>query len=195
MKAIGMIETNGLLASVEAADAMLKAANVTLLSKERTGGGLMTVLVTGDVGAVKAAVDAGIAAAAKVGKVLSSHVIPRPHDEVADMLRERHSPASPPAARQEDSPLPPEDPQVKPEQLAEPEQPEQPEEADSKPSDSTSSGLRKTEEELQAMKVVELRSLLRKLPHKTLTPEEIKYANRETLLQDIRRAYEAEDRQ
>ena len=195
MKAIGMIETNGLLASIEAADAMLKAANVTLLSKERTGGGLMTVLVTGDVGAVKAAVHAGIAAAAKVGKVLSSHVIPRPHDEVADMLRERHSPASPPAARQEDAPLSPEEQPAEPEQPTGPEQPEQTEEAESEPSDSIPSELRKTEEELQAMKVVELRSLLRKLPHKTLTPEEIKYANRETLLQDIRRAYEAENRQ
>jgi len=195
MKAIGMIETNGLLASIEAADAMLKAANVTLLSKERTGGGLMTVLVTGDVGAVKAAVDAGIAAAAKVGKVLSSHVIPRPHEEVADMLQEQHNPAAPAATRQEDAPLSPEEQPAEPEQPTGPEQPEQTEEAESEPSDSIPSELRKTEEELQAMKVVELRSLLRKLPHKTLTPEEIKYANRETLLQDIRRAYEAEDRQ
>jgi hypothetical protein len=182
---------------------MLKAANVTLLSKERTGGGLMTVLITGDVGAVKAAVDAGTAAAAKVGKVLSSHVIPRIHGEVALMLQEQHSPSPPQAAQEEPQapPLPePEPPQGLSEEASLPG--EQPEPTEDTPPESSPGRLlappvaeRKTEEELQTMKVVELRSLLRKLPHKTLTPEEIKYANRETLLQDIRRAYEAEDRQ
>ena len=82
MQALGMIETKGLVASIEAADAMVKAANVTLIGKEHVGGGLVTVMVRGDVGAVKASVDAGAAAAERVGELVSIHVIPRPHDEV-----------------------------------------------------------------------------------------------------------------
>ncbi len=81
-EAIGLIETRGLVGSVEAADAMVKAANVTLMGQERIGGGLVTVLVKGDVGAVKAAVDAGAAAAKRVGELLSVHVIPRPHQDL-----------------------------------------------------------------------------------------------------------------
>ena len=267
MEAIGMIETNGLLASIEAADVMLKAANVTLLSKERTGGGLMTVLVTGDVGAVQAAVDAGRTAAARVGTVLSSHVIPRLHGEVATMLREKGASSPPleevlaveepapdlaPQSEPEVEPVPDLAPQVEPEvepvpdlapqvepevepvpdllPQAEPEvepvpdllpqaQPEPelltapleaplaveepqetPAEADGEdPAPWTQTlgdaRVRKTREELESMKVTQLRSLLRKLPHKTLAPEEIKYANREALLQDIYKAYETQDRQ
>ena len=82
MQALGMIETKGLVGSIEAADAMVKAANVTLAGKVRVGGGLVTVMVRGDVGAVKAAVDAGAAAAERVGELLSIHVIPRPHADV-----------------------------------------------------------------------------------------------------------------
>ena len=82
MQALGMIETKGLVGSVEAADAMVKAANVTLEGKVLVGGGLVTVMVRGDVGAVKAAVDAGAAAAERVGELLSIHVIPRPHADV-----------------------------------------------------------------------------------------------------------------
>ncbi len=81
-QALGMIETKGLVASIEAADAMVKAANVTLIGKEHVGGGLVTVMVRGDVGAVKASVDAGAAAAERVGELISVHVIPRPHEEV-----------------------------------------------------------------------------------------------------------------
>ncbi|ALQ16261.1 BMC domain-containing protein [Listeria monocytogenes] len=83
--ALGMIETKGLVGAVEAADAMVKAANVTLMGKEQVGGGLVTVMVRGDVGAVKAATDAG-AAAERVGELLSVHVIPRPHSEVDAIL-------------------------------------------------------------------------------------------------------------
>jgi len=85
-EALGMIETKGLVASIEAADAMVKAANVTLIGKEHVGGGLVTVMVRGDVGAVKAATDAGAAAAQRVGELLSVHVIPRPHAEVEGIL-------------------------------------------------------------------------------------------------------------
>ncbi|MBS3994169.1 MAG: ethanolamine utilization microcompartment protein EutM [Alkaliphilus sp.] len=84
--ALGMIETKGLVGAIEAADAMVKAANVYLVGKEHVGGGLVTVLVRGDVGAVKAATDAGAAAAQRVGELISVHVIPRPHAEVETIL-------------------------------------------------------------------------------------------------------------
>ena len=79
---LGMIETKGLIGAIEAADAMVKSANVQLVGKEQVGGGLVTVMVRGDVGAVKAATDAGAAAAEKVGELISVHVIARPHAEV-----------------------------------------------------------------------------------------------------------------
>ena len=85
-EALGMIETKGLVGSIEAADAMVKAANVTLIGKEDVGGGVVPVLVRGDVGAVKAATDAGAAAAQRVGELISVHVIPRPHTEVETIL-------------------------------------------------------------------------------------------------------------
>ncbi|PLS17309.1 ethanolamine utilization microcompartment protein EutM [Bacillus sp. M6-12] len=86
LTALGMIETKGLVASIEAADAMVKAANVHLVGKVHVGGGIVTVLVRGDVGAVKAATDAGGAAAQRVGELLSVHVIPRPHNELESIL-------------------------------------------------------------------------------------------------------------
>jgi ethanolamine utilization protein EutM len=84
--ALGLIETKGLVGSIEAADAMVKAANVRLVGKEYIGNGYVTVMVRGDVGAVKAAVDAGAAAAKRVGELISVHVIPRPHDDVETIL-------------------------------------------------------------------------------------------------------------
>ncbi len=84
--ALGMIETRGIVASIEAADTMVKAANVTIVSQTKAGGGLVSIIVRGEVGAVKAATDAGAVAANKVGEVVSVHVIPRPHDEVNDIL-------------------------------------------------------------------------------------------------------------
>src|ERR1700681_1127772 len=85
-EALGMIETKGLVASIEAADAMVKAANVMLMGKEYIGAGYVTVMVRGDVGAVKAATDAGAAAARRVGELVAVHVIPRPHTEVEKLL-------------------------------------------------------------------------------------------------------------
>ena len=84
--ALGMIETRGLVGAIEAADAMVKAANVKLIGKEKIGGGYVTVMVRGDVGAVKAATDAGAAAAQRVGELVSVHVIPRPHSDVEFIL-------------------------------------------------------------------------------------------------------------
>ncbi|MBU1070339.1 BMC domain-containing protein [Myxococcota bacterium] len=85
-EALGMIETKGLVGAIEAADAMVKSARVTLVGKEFVGGGLVTVMVRGDVGAVKAAVEAGSVAAKKVGELISVHVIPRPDDQVEGIL-------------------------------------------------------------------------------------------------------------
>ncbi len=86
LNALGMVETKGLVGAIEAADAMIKAANVTLVGRSQIGAGLVTVMVRGDVGAVKAATDAGAAAAERVGELVSVHVIPRPHGEVESIL-------------------------------------------------------------------------------------------------------------
>ena len=86
LQALGMIETRGLIASIEAADAMLKAANVVLVGTEKIGSGLVSVMVRGDVGAVKSAVEAGSASAARLGEVIAVHVIPRPHGDVEGIL-------------------------------------------------------------------------------------------------------------
>jgi len=86
MIALGMVETKGLVGAIEAADAMVKAANVELIGSEYVGGGFVTVMVRGDVGAVKAATDAGAAAARRVGELASVHVIPRPHAELEAII-------------------------------------------------------------------------------------------------------------
>jgi ethanolamine utilization protein EutM len=86
MEALGMVETKGLVALVEASDAMLKAANVTMIGWQKIGSGLVTAMVVGDVAAVKAAVDAGAAAAGRVGEVIGVQVIPRPHEDLGEVL-------------------------------------------------------------------------------------------------------------
>ena len=123
MKALGMIETRGLVAAIEAADAMVKAANVTLACKERVGGGLVTVMVRGDVGAVKAATDAGAAAAERVGELISVHVIPRPHEELEGILGDPDdaAPKAPEGPVKEDPPTSPKEAAPVEEDLKEPE--------------------------------------------------------------------------
>jgi ethanolamine utilization protein EutM len=86
-RALGMIETRGLIASIEAADAMVKAANVQLIGKEKVQGGLVTVFIVGETAAVKSAVDAGAAAAQRVGELVSTHIIPRPDDQIDEMIK------------------------------------------------------------------------------------------------------------
>ncbi|MCG6156836.1 BMC domain-containing protein [Rubinisphaera sp. ICM_H10] len=95
MEALGMIETKGLICLIEAADAMMKAANVQMIGWDKVGSGLVTAFVVGDVAAVKAAIDAGAAAASKIGEVISVQVIPRPHEELASVLpiRKNSAPA------------------------------------------------------------------------------------------------------
>ena len=86
-EALGLVETRGFVGAVEAADAMVKSANVRLIGKEKTGSGLVTIMVRGDVGAVKAAVEAGSEAARRVGELVSVHVIPRPHEDVESLIK------------------------------------------------------------------------------------------------------------
>lgn len=181
MEAIGMVETKGLVASIEAADAMLKAANVKLFCKDRVGGGLITIIVTGDVGAVKASVDAGAAAAERVGTVVSVHVIPRPAGDVDDMIGGTAG-----AVQQKAAKLPPAKaaPQAAP-AAKEPIAPPAP--APAKPAN------RKSMEELGALTVVQLRSLLRKQPFSDVPASEIRYLKKDELLRAFERAYQKED--
>ncbi len=103
-QALGLIETHGLVGAIEAADAMVKAARVKFLGREKVKGGLVAVMVAGDVGAVKAAVDAGAAACKRVGKLVSAHVIPRPHDDIDGMIPACPAPETKPERKKK--PLP-----------------------------------------------------------------------------------------
>lgn len=167
-KALGMIETRGLVASVEAADAMVKAANVSLRCKVQVGGGLVTVMVQGDVGAVKAAVDAGAAAAERVGELISVHVIPRPHEEVDWML-------DPPFGERAQPPEPPE---------PEPPAPEPEPEIEPEPDGASPADL--TDDALAHLPVVKLRAAAREMGLTSLTRREIRFAKKEELLAAIR---------
>ena len=187
MKALGMIETRGLVASIEAADAMVKAANVTLTCKEHVGGGLVTVMVRGDVGAVKAAVDAGAAAAERVGELVSVHVIPRPHEELEGILT---TPApvtptpKPPREPEEAPPAPVSPPPVtQPEPQPDPEVPAEEEKAEEGEAVQLSD---LTDEVLEAMPVVKLRSVARSVGLDTMTRKEIRFAKKEELVAAIR---------
>lgn len=140
-----MIETRGLVAAIEAADAMVKAANVSLTCKEEIGGGLVTVMVRGDVGAVKAATDAGAAAAERVGELISVHVIPRPHEELEGILGDPDdaAPKAPEGPVKEDPPKKPEEAPAKEES---PEVPEKSEEAQTEPETDTKAETQPEEE-------------------------------------------------
>jgi microcompartment protein CcmL/EutN len=216
MQAIGMIETKGLVASIEAADAMVKAAQVALRTKEHVGGGLVTVIVTGEVGAVKAATDAGAAAAARVGELISVHVIPRPIEEIDAILApigasggqtglRPEIPGS--AARPQDDQktagggtgLRPEIPgsaaRTQDDQKTagggaglRPEIPGSPTTSSSVPRDD--GGVKQPSlEELAKLRVADLRSLLRKQPGLEMTNQEIKFANKEALLAAFKQVY------
>lgn len=208
MKALGMIETRGLVAAIEAADAMVKAANVTLTEKEHVGGGLVTVMVRGDVGAVKAATDAGAAAAERVGELVSVHVIPRPHQELEDILgpKDPDVPAVPPVSPPEKEEQPPlTAPQQEAEAVEEPEPPEETvptpepaqeaapaadaetEAAEEVPAEEESEEAPLAPEDLSPenlanMTVVKLRSVARRMNVDNMTRREIRYANKEDLI-------------
>lgn len=186
MNALGMIETRGLVASIEAADAMVKAASVTLISKTHVGGGLVTVMVEGDVGAVKAATDAGAAAAERVGKLISVHVIPRPAADVAHILDRRPEPKpepEPPAPEPEPEP---EVPEPEPEEAAHTEEmkEEQPEEAHAEKMDLSEL----TPEALGKMTVAKLRIVARELGTTGMSRRDIRFAKKEDLIERITKA-------
>lgn len=188
MNALGMIETRGLVASIEAADAMVKAASVTLISKTHVGGGLVTVMVEGDVGAVKAATDAGAAAAERVGELISVHVIPRPAADVAHILDRRPEP------KPEPEPEPPapepepehEVPEPEPEEAAHTEEmkEEQPEEVNAEKMDLSEL----TPEALGKMTVAKLRIVARELGTTGMSRRDIRFAKKENLIERITKA-------
>lgn len=190
MKALGMIETRGLVAAIEAADAMVKAANVTLTCKEHVGGGLVTVMVRGDVGAVKAATDAGAAAAERVGELVSVHVIPRPHMELEGLLNGPaplpvpEEPAPVATAGPEPTPAPELEAERKQEPEARPE-PSSPTEAEA---EETLDLTTLTDADLEAMPVVRLRAVARQMDLASMTRKEIRFAKKEELLAAIREA-------
>ncbi len=183
MKALGMIEVRGMVPAVEALDSALKAANVTRLDVVKTGGGLVSTLIEGEVGAVQAAIDAAQAAAERLGTVISVHVIPRPADEVARMLKK--DPENPektePPKKEPDSQPESEKAEAEPEQkdpaeaLREPEPSETPEESCEELS----------REKMQEMTVDHLRSLARQLEITNMTRKEIRYSNKEELIRRI----------
>ena len=183
MQALGMIEVYGYLTAVEALDSALKAANVSRLGVEKVRGGLVTVLVEGDVGAVKAAMDASAAAAERVGTVISVHVIPRPADDVTRMLKGGKEPEepTPPISPEPEEPSEPEI-SSEPDTLSEPEEPEseavKAEEGEKAPQDVTV-------EEMQTMGVDALRRLARALEIKNMTRAEIRFAKKQELIQKI----------
>ena len=188
MNALGMIETRSLVASIEAADAMVKAASVTLISKTHVGGGLVTVMVEGDVGAVKAATDAGAAAAERVGELISVHVIPRPAADVARILDRRPEPKpepepEPPAPEPEPEP---EVPEPEPEEAAHTEEmkEEQPEEAPAEKMDLSEL----TPEALGKMTVAKLRIVARELGTTGMSRRDIRFAKKEDLIERITKA-------
>lgn len=201
MKALGMIETRGLVASIEAADAMVKAANVTLTCKEHVGGGLVTVMVRGDVGAVKAAVDAGAAAAERVGELVSVHVIPRPAGDLEPILGgsgpEEAEPSPRPippapapalAAESEHEPEPdpvPEDTEADASAQTEDEEPaEEPDGDEGGPADPDHLY---TEEEMAGMTVAQLRTAARTIRIDNMTKKEIRFAKKDELVEAIRK--------
>lgn len=177
MQALGMIEVYGYLTAVEALDSALKAANVSRLGVEKVRGGLVTVLVEGDVGAVKAAMDASAAAAERVGTVISVHVIPRPADDVTRMLKGGKKPEEPTPPEPEK----PSEPEIslEPDTLSEPEsEAVKAEEGEKAPQDVTV-------EEMQTMGVDALRRLARALEIKNMTRAEIRFAKKQELIQKI----------
>ena len=177
MQALGMIEVYGYLTAVEALDSALKAANVSRLGVEKVRGGLVTVLVEGDVGAVKAAMDASAAAAERVGTVISVHVIPRPADDVTRMLK---------GGKEPEEPTPPEPEKLsEPEISSEPDTLSEPESEAVKAEEGEKAPQDVTVEEMQTMGVDALRRLARALEIKNMTRAEIRFAKKQELIQKI----------
>lgn len=198
MKALGMIETRGLVAAIEAADAMVKAANVTLSCKEQIGGGLVTVMVRGDVGAVKAATDAGAAAAERVGELISVHVIPRPHEELEEMLDASGTVSQETASSDEiteeetvsDETFPPENGEAealvqKAEAAKLPENKPSLKENHKEAAEKTAPQEKLTEEFLSGQSVARLRQIARNLQIDNMSKADIRFAKKKELVEKI----------
>ncbi len=188
MQALGFIETKGVLAAVEAADAMLKAADVSLLEKTKVGGGLVSVTVTGDVAAVKAAVDAGAAAVERINDaaLITRHVIARPHDELTAVIG-GGAPDEP-----EKEPVP----EITEEPVEE--SSNEPETVDTIKRETVDlwmkqDGMEETMKILEDMKVTELRTLAREYPEFSIAGREISKANKTLLLEEFGKYYGQND--
>ena len=189
MKALGMIELYGYIAAVEALDSALKAANVSSLGATKVGGGLVTVMVEGDVGAVKASMDAAASAAQRVGEVIRVHVIPRPHESVGEMIKPPLPPAPEEAKKPEPEPKsePEPEPELEPESEPEPEVPETPaaEVSDNAVIEEPVKAESYTEEMLEKMSVSKLRTIARELQVDNMTREQIRFGKKTELIQNI----------
>ena len=179
MQALGLIETKGLVAAIESADAMLKAAEVSLVEKNHVGGGLVTIMVSGDVGAVKAATDAGAAAAQRVGELLSVHVIPRLHQELEGII------VSTTLIKQTETPS-----------AASDETEKEATETDDLNKDTVDRiaaerGLEEAMTVLEAQKVVKLRNLAREYKDFGIAGRMISKADKQMILAEFRRYYES----
>ncbi len=198
--ALGMLETYGLIAAIEGLDAAVKAANVTLCGFKYVSGGLVTFFVTGDVGATKAAISAGQIAADRVGKVISSHVIPRPAESTTIIaspterpagrrrgtgIHRREFPAKAPV--KSESAQKPEEPKSVPESAPAPKNVEEPVKSE-KPVNEVKPVKGYTEEQLREIKTTDLRKLARTIPNIGLTKVEIRDAKKEPLIEAILKA-------
>lgn len=187
MNALGMIELYGYVPAVEALDAALKAANVHLESVAKVKGGLVSVMVTGDVGAVKASIDAASAAAERVGTVIAVHVIPRPASDVQYILGDPEGGGTPPKPN---SPAPDPAPDPEPDPTPAPAADEGPEDEIDEETEADSdefSGLDDlTDERMENMTVVSLRSAARNIGLDSLSKKEIRFAKKDELIEAIR---------
>lgn len=174
-EALGLIETKGLVGAIEAADAMVKAANVRLAGKTFVGGGLVTVMITGDVGAVKAATDAGAAAADRVGQLISVHVIARPHNEISSVLQDQEIQTSHKKATVK----------IVEEVIKKVDEPK----ASVIEKVSETGDYTGTLKELEKLTVADLRHFVRKLEGFSIAGREISKANKGTLLQELKKYY------
>ena len=187
MKALGLIEVRGMVPAVEALDSALKAANVNRLDVVKVGGGLVSVLIEGDVGAVRAAVDAAQAAAEKIGTVISTHVIPRPAEDVTQMITPNPDPQPIISEQLEDNH----------DETAEAEQPEDSSEVTEEVTAEQKKGKLAyipDVEEMKAMTVDKLRALARKLEITNMTRKEIRFANKTELIAKICEFLEKENK-
>ncbi|MGL6217035.1 Carboxysome shell and ethanolamine utilization microcompartment protein CcmL/EutN [Lacrimispora sphenoides] len=201
MQALGFIETKGVLVAIEAADAMLKAADVSLLEKTKVGGGLVAVTVTGDVAAVKAAVDAGAAAVERINDaaLVTRHVIARPHDELTAVIGggtpdEPEKEPVPETAEEPAAEVPEEIPAEEPVE----ESSNEPETVDTIKRETVDlwmkqDGLEETMKILEDMKVTELRTLAREYPEFSIAGREISKANKTLLLEEFGKYYGQND--